>query len=107
MIEDIEYGMYKELSALLSIALVVLSAVFMVTQSYFEWPTRIAISVALLVTAGLNLLLRHRFYGSKESGLPFYNRHLDRIRDGYGAISMILLILVLGLIGLMFVGIFE
>lgn len=107
MIEEVEYGMYKELSAFLSVALGTIAVVLMLTQTQIEVPTRIAISVGILVVAGLNLLIRRRFYANKESTLPFYNRHLDRIRDAYGAISMIFLILVLGLIGLMFVGIFE
>ncbi|MGJ8637399.1 MAG: hypothetical protein ACSHX5_11185 [Phycisphaerales bacterium] len=107
MIEDVEYGMYKELSAFLSIVISVMAVMFMLTQTQIEVPTRIAISVGMLVVAGLNLLIRHRFYANKESSLAFHNRYLDRIRDAYGAITMILLILALGLIGLMTVGVFE
>lgn len=107
LIEDVEYGMYKELSAILSVAFGTMAVVFILTQTQIEVSIRIVLSVGMLVVAGLNLLIRRRFYANNESTLPFYNRHLDRIRDAYGAISMILLILVLGLIGLMSVGIFE
>ncbi len=89
--------MCKDLSAALSIALGLLSIVFIVTQTQFQWPSRIAISIGILILSGLNMLLRHRFYSRRLSRLAFHQRHIDRKRDAYGAFSMIMLMLVLAL----------
>ena len=96
--------MYKEISFVLSAAIGIIALVVLVTQNQIQWPSRIAVSVGIAVIAGLNLLIRSRLYANEDSRLPFYNRHQDRVRDGYGALSMILLIFALGVIGFLCIG---
>ena len=103
-VEHIEYGMYKQLSAALSITMLACAVLFVLSQTHHEIMVRISIASGIFVLSGLNMLARHRYYRSSQSILAYEQRHIDRIRDAYGAFSMIMLIMFIGIVVMMAAG---